>query len=205
MEEARAVEKTTRHMRKKRVDEMLIEPIKAMGMRKQHRFRVEDQAAFLEKLRSRLAYLSAEGLAALRPIVEGAAMGARKNVWPDLVSIVNWAKSIEAVPDVESEMITSYMASAAGRRAWERAPELAMALHGFMRRCGRPPNDYAWQHDLDKSATEMRRRVLRVRELIMSGKARPDELELIEAYERHKAHVEKLVYPQAVEGVANEG
>lgn len=198
------MEKLTRHMRKKRVDECLIEPLKAMGMRKQHRFRVEDQEAFYAQLRGRLAYMSAEGLEVLRAMVEGNATGQRKNVWPDFISIVNWAKAIEAVPDGENEMITSYMASAAGREAWARGPEYAMALHGWMRRCGRPPNSYAWKHELEGRAAKAHRESARVIALVDAGKARADERDWLDGFSSHKRHVEKLVYPQANESGANE-
>lgn len=125
---------------------IVIGPLLGMGLRKPKSRSVEDQAEFLARLDRRLGYLSDAALDALAEVIRRGAVGDARNVWPDEVSILNWATAIEAPPDCESRLVISYLGSAAGRRAWEEAPEVAVALRAHLRRFGRPPlGDYDWE------------------------------------------------------------
>lgn len=128
------------------VRRIVIDPLLGMGLRKPKSRSVVDQAEFLARLERRLGYLEEAQLGALAEVIQRAAGGDARNVWPDEVSILNWASAMEPPPDGDSRLVTSYLASAAGRRAWEEAPEVAVALRAHLRRVGRPPiGDYDWE------------------------------------------------------------
>lgn len=142
---------------KSRVRRVLIDPLVDRGLRKQKKFDRDGQAAFLDRIATRLSYMSAPGLEALIEAVEARAGGAHQNVWPDEISIVNAARAIEPPPPINSRMICSYMASAAGRAAFDRDPCEAVALLGWFQTMYRPPSPgeagaHTWEHIREKAA-----------------------------------------------------
>lgn len=147
-----------------RVRRLLIEPLLAMGLRKQRRHSAEEQEALFDRLEARCGYLADGQLEALAEAVRRGAHGEARNVWPDEVSILNWAAALEPPPDVESRLVTSYLASRAGRTAWDEAPALAVVLRRHLKRAGCPPVPYDWVEFRSKARElvreEQRQRVL---------------------------------------------
>jgi len=160
------------YQQRQRVAEMLIEPLEAEGMVRQRGVKVEDHEKWLENLKSRLAYLEPVNLRAVRHSIARAAGGKRRNRWPAILSITNWAHDLQRPPDNDNRMVTSYMASAAGQMAWDRGPEYAVALRMHLRRVRMVPNAYTWQK-INANAEEMARRA----EYIEDATARAVETE----------------------------
>ncbi|TPE47240.1 hypothetical protein [Amaricoccus solimangrovi] len=139
-----------------RVRRVLIEPLCRLGLRRRPRISAEDHDAMLRRLEERFAYLDEPSLSVLCEGVERAAGGDARNLWPDEVSIRNWAEQLCRPPGGESRLVRSWLASAAGRAAWDEGQEVAVALRKYLRRHGRPPHDFdlvrirreadAWRH-----------------------------------------------------------
>lgn len=139
-----------------RVRKLLIEPLEAMGLRRKRNVRAEDHAKAVERLVEALAYMSPDGLAALRSVVERLADGPLRNEWPPELVVKRFAWGIEQPPPRTDRLVTSYMRSAAGKRAWEECPFLASELVRYLLRWRRPPLDPAWD-GMRARAAERRR------------------------------------------------
>lgn len=137
---------------RERVRRIMLDPLVGAGMRKQKRMSAGDHEAMLDRLERRLGYLSDACLEALADTVRRNAVGADRNVWPAEVSVMNWAAALEPPPDRDSKLVTTYLASAAGRRAWEEGPEVAVALRRHLKREGRPPHAYDWKLIRERAA-----------------------------------------------------
>lgn len=145
------------------IHERVIAPLMAQGMRKPKRLSVEDHAAVLDRIAARLWYLSADQADALAEVIARNAGGALRNVWPDEVSVMNWAALIEPPPASDSRFVRSYMASRAGVSALEEGPAVAMSLLKHCKEAGRPPNAFEWERLRDR-AREWDRARLRAEE-----------------------------------------
>lgn len=143
-----------------RVQAALIDPLTEIGLRRAQGVTVEQHAAFIARLAMRLAYLDEEPLGVLREVVVRNAQGPRRDVWPSEASILSWAHALQPPPAGDSRLVVSYMRSAAGRRAWEEAPELALALQRHLRQAGRPPLEHDWRLLREQARDWSRRRGL---------------------------------------------
>lgn len=147
---------------RERVERLLLAPLEERGLRKQKRQSAEQLAAMKGRIAARLAYMSAEALVTLRLAVEHGARGEARNLWPDEISVMNWAHTIEPPPETHSPLVVSYMKSAAGRAAWGRCAFEAAALLRYLKRYG-APRDVSWI-SIREDAEEMRRVLARARE-----------------------------------------
>lgn len=143
---------------RERVRERVIVPLARLGLRKRRGQTAADLAAVLEELCARLAYLSEGGCETLRETVLRLAGGERRNLWPEAATILNVAAQIEPPPDTVSPLVRSWLGSAAGRRAWARGPEHALALRRYLKRYG-PPQADAAAAVIAADAADMRARV----------------------------------------------
>ncbi|MEC9434482.1 MAG: hypothetical protein VYD87_16380, partial [Pseudomonadota bacterium] len=138
--------------------ELLIRPLEARGLRRKARVKAEDHARTVERLVERLAYMTPEGLGTLAEVVHRMAVGARRDEWPSEQVVLRFADGIEPAPPASDRLLTSYMASAAGARAWAESPFLAAALASFLVKRRRPPSDPEWTL-LRRRAADRRREV----------------------------------------------
>lgn len=125
--------------------DLLVAPLIDMGLRKQRRHTAEEHDAIMRRVAAKVSYLDEGQLVALAEVVARNAGGAARNVWPDEVSICNWAAAIEPPPESDSKLVRSYMASRAGRAALEEGIEVAVALRRHLKREGRPPSSWDWK------------------------------------------------------------
>lgn len=194
MEGGREMSETQKD-RRERVRKLLVEPLQAQGMRKPRSRAAEDHQDFLDRLERRLAYLGADHLEALAEVVLRNAEGASRNVWPAEASIVNWAAVLEPPPDRDSRLVQSYLASAAGQRAWDEAPSVAVALRRHLRKAGRPPQEFDWIA-IRRQAETWESEMARIREQVAEGSASSEQRERLDAWERMQDRVRSLVFSQ---------
>lgn len=157
---------------KARVQEHLIEPLEVLGMQRAPRATLGQHEAFLEGLKGRLAYMSADGLQALAEVVEANGEGKRRDRWPSGMQIMKWASRLEAPPESDSRLVRSYLASAAGDRA--AAGGYLAELYRHLKRFGAPPNDFA-ERQMATEADEAQRRLERLQRAEAEGRAEPAE------------------------------
>lgn len=167
--------------RRDRVRRVLIEPLLDMGLRKRKGLTAEDQAAFLDRIERRLAYLGEGHLATLVEVVARNCEGPHRNLWPAEASIVAWASGLEPPPDEDSRLVRSYLGSAAGLRAWSEGPAVAMALRWWLREYGRPPRDCDWDAIRAKAVSLAGTRQ-RFEERRVEGTLTPDEAAWLERW-----------------------
>lgn len=174
----------------------LIEPLIAEGMKRRQGETVEAEAAFIDRLVGRLAYMHAESLDRLVPIVREIAGGASKNRWPDEISIVNFAHALEAPPDRSDEILWSWLHSVAGERA--RRENVLMATRAFIKRFRKPPKDkpgarfYA-DRVLPEMQAEIERDVEGLRRSVSGDGAPPSDVQRLRAYEETLAGLNAIV------------
>lgn len=157
---------------KERVRRCLIDPLTARGMVRASSLTVAQHEAQMDGLAARLAYMTEENLIALSEVVEGNGAGKNRNRWPAEMTILQWAKRLQPPPPSDSHLVTTYLRSNAGRRA--RAEGWLVELYQYLKKYGRPPNDYAIRELKIDADTAMRRRA-RVEEAARFGGLDPEE------------------------------
>ena len=127
---------------KERVRVHLLEPLnELLRLKRPKRVTEAQHLAGLAELQARLAYMGEVDLVALREAL--VASLTRDGCWPSPAVVLGFAAAIRRPPPSDSPMVSSYMASAAGRRAW--AEGCHVALYQFLKKRGRPPaGDYEW-------------------------------------------------------------
>lgn len=128
---------------KERVRRELIVPLQeVLRLKRPRRVSEGQHLAGLAELQARLAYLGPADLVALREaIVAQMQPGA---AWPTPATVIQMAAAIRRPPPSDSPMVTSYMASAAGRRAL--AEGCHVELWRWLKSKGRPPvGDADWR------------------------------------------------------------
>ena len=146
---------------KDRVRVILLEPLtEVLRLRRPRKVSEAQHEAGLVELQARLAYMADADLVALREVLVAGLT--REGAWPSPAVVLGFATSIRRPPPSDSPMVSSYMASAAGRRAW--AEGCHVALYQFLKKRGRPPvGDYEWAA-IRAEAEEARRRIARLTE-----------------------------------------
>lgn len=178
---------------KERVRRVLIDPLVVKGMQRRPGQTVADHGVFLENLEARLAYMSAENLAALSDVVELHAGGRAKNRWPTEVSICNWARRWQKPPASQSRLVRTYLQSAAGRAAL--AGDYVVELFDHLKRHGNAPTA-KYETDMIKARADENRRARAVYERRRDrGLADRRELAELEAH-AHKLAICKEIIQQ---------
>lgn len=180
----------------------VLEPLDADGMRKRKGVSVEDHEAFKHDLAERLAWLSVEWHEPLRDTIERNAEKSKsrdklnppRNIWPDAVSILNWARGLSQFGDVP-KLVGTYMRSRAGREAWAISPFMASALHRQLVNAKRPPgrDGNGWQM-LKDQARDAEDQFARDRALIDRGEASDLQIRRVEAWPERKAMLHHLIF-----------
>ncbi|GMG82599.1 hypothetical protein LNKW23_18120 [Paralimibaculum aggregatum] len=192
--EAETAETCEPKVSRRRVRERLLDRLREAGLRKPKGVRAEEHEAMLDRLPERLAYMSAASLDALAEAVIERAEGANRNLWPGEVAVLNIARQIQRPPVDRDRLVLTYMASAAGRAAWDRSPWEALALSKWLREYGAPQKDRHWER-IGEEAAGIARRVEWLRRQKANGDAEAAR-ELAE-WDGHAARMAKLVGPEA--------
>lgn len=186
---------------KARVDVLIVDPLELEGMARKRGVSIADHERYLEELRNRLAYMAPNNLHVMRGVIRANALGVARNNWPGMVSIKNWAHALQDRPEADSRLVLSYMASAAGRAAWERMPEEAVSLRRYLKKVGRPPTtDYEWKVIRDR-ASGWRHDLERIRDAECRSELDESDRNYLESFRKMRARVEKLVFGEQREAV----
>lgn len=114
----------------KRVKEILIDPLLMKGLAKPATLTKDLFEAMQRDIAARLAYMSADNLAALEEMSATRVAQAKKERFPIANDIFAWARTIQAPPDDASPLIRAVFAAPLGQGAisdgW--APELLRSL-----------------------------------------------------------------------------
>ena len=179
-----------------RVRELLIRPLEARGLRRKARVKAEDHAKAMERLVERLAYMTPEGLGTLAEVVHRMAVGTRRDEWPSEQVVLRFADGIEPAPPQSDRLLTSWMASQAGRRAWGESPFVAAELANFLMRRRRPPTDGDWP-GIRARAGDRRREVEAARRRTGEGRDSDADRQELAAWGRSEPRVRALVFAKA--------
>jgi len=162
---------------KERVRQNLIVPLTARGLVRHTGATVAGHEATMDALSARLAYMTTPNLQALAEVVERNAVGKARNRWPTEVMICGWARQLQLPPPSDSHLVTTYLRSGAGRRA--RSEGWLVDLYLYLKKAGRPPNDYVIR-DLKVDADTAMRRRTRIEEAARFGGMDPDDRRWLE-------------------------
>lgn len=122
-----------------RVRRVLIEPLGALQLLAPKGVTRADHLRGLDTLAGRLGWLDEAQLGILCGLIERQAVAAPPPRWPAVASVLMQARAIAPEPGGDDRIVTSWMRSEAGRRAWAEGPEYALMLVRFLRRTLRPP------------------------------------------------------------------
>jgi hypothetical protein len=165
---------------KARVAVCLIAPLMDAGMQRKRGVSLEAHDKAMASLCACLAHMSAENLQALAEVVEIHAGGPNKNTWPDVVSVKNWARALQAPSASDSRLVRTYLQSAAGQRAVSEG--YAVELYSFLKKNGAPPQgDYTFGQ-IKTRADDHRRTRQRIEADQQAGRATPSELAWLSGY-----------------------
>jgi hypothetical protein len=183
---------------KDRVREYFIHPMEQAGFVRKRGVSVDDHNKFLKRLERRLAYLDVIHLKGLFEFSVELGRGILKNVWPVEQTLVHAAHRLQKPPPQTDDYVISVIKSQMGIDA--QAGGYLVELFQIARRTGPPPTKY-FLRKLSEEAVENRRReeiVLRNRSL---GRAHPDELAWLTAYQLDREMAENILKQKQVEAV----
>lgn len=170
---------------------LLIEPLEADGMRRHARTTVEAHKAFCDRLAEKLAYMRAENLRALRPIVASLASGPALNVWPEFQTVTQHAYRLQPPPDQIDDILWSWLHSIEGPLARDAGTLYATRL--FIKTYRRPPVLDVAKRQIAERQREIDRDMERLRRARGVGEATEAQVEAILAYDRVVAECEAIV------------
>jgi len=179
-----------------RVRRILWQPLEDLGMKRARKQTETARQEMKDRVADWLVWMSDEGLEVLTETVERHARGALGNEWPSEITMRSFARGIEREP--EPRLVRSWMASAAGRAAWEQSPVLAVAVHAYLAAKRRPPNDWDMR-GLEREARERAADDARARDRVRTGRATDDDRRMIAALERRVAEVKAIVFGEAAD------
>lgn len=173
-----------------RVQTHLIAPLEGQGMQRGTRDTVAGHAAFLDKLRNRLAYMTAPNLTALAEIVANMAGGKHRDRWPAEVAVMNAARRLQVPPASESRMVRTWLQSAAGLRALDG--DYHVEAFFWMKRAGNVPNDFVVT-ELRREAEARRAELTRLRAGFRDGRVTASEYRAVEDYDAAQERVRGII------------
>lgn len=179
-----------------RVQEHLIAPLEARGMRRKRSMTEADHAALLDRLRSRLAYMDIRHLQSLAEQVEAMAGGKHLDTWPSEVTICNLARRTQTPPASESRKVRTWLQSAAGRDAL--AEDWHVEVFYWLKDNPGVPPDFVCTR-LRAEAADRRRDHDRLRDKVRRGAATDSDLAPMRQFQRVSNHVRAIVEAAAVE------
>lgn len=139
----------------KRVQALLIDPLTRLGLAKPSTVREAQFQEMLAEVKSKLAYMSAESLAALSEQVAANPDGKQGDRFPIAVKILKWAAQIQPPGDDASPLVRAVFAAQLGRDSliggW--APELLAEV----KRIRRWPLDYGVTQIKDRASDSVGR------------------------------------------------
>lgn len=175
---------------RERVRRILIRPLLAEGAVRPRKVTAEAHEAELAKLAEKLAYLDAPMLETLAEVVRGMMGGARHNEWPAFLTIWGEATRLRQPPDDERHIMVTWLRSVEGPVA--QAGGYLVELHGYLRKFGRPPNEFAMKQ-IRSEAEQNRRDMDRIRDRIARGVAGEGERAALAQYMRRLEACQQLV------------
>lgn len=176
----------------KLVEARLIEPLERDGMKRHPRTSAEDHAAFRQRLKEKLRFMSAEGLDRLRPIVRACAEGASRNLWPGFATIQNMAYQIELPPHDQDEVVVSWLTSRAGpeMRSLGCLVEMVEYIRKYRRR---PEPGGRFEREVRDLAANRARTSSRIEAEIREGVASDEDRDWLTRYRRAQERYSAIV------------
>lgn len=178
---------------KDRVQQILIAPLAARGMKRAASATLAQHEAAMEGLAARLAYMSDQNLAALAEVVESHGQGKNRDRWPSELVICGWARQLQEPPPSDSQLVTTYLRSRVGRQA--HAEGWAVELYLSLKKMGLPPNRFVVATLKADAGNAVRRRE-RVEAAMRGGSAAPEDRRWLEWYQGIEARVAAIMDAQ---------
>lgn len=175
----------------------LIDPLLKAGMVRRSGQTVAECEQMFAELEAKLSYMSAESLRALREFCIRRAGGKHKNTWPAQVSIENWACDIERPKPSDSQLVRSYLRSAAGVRAVEGGYVVELFWH--LKNAGSPPKPFQIER-LQVEAQENQKRLAECARRRGAGSATSQDFRFLDGYEAARARVQNIISNRAGQG-----
>ena len=185
--------------RRDRFRAAVIDPLLAMGMRKRRNMSAEAFEEQLAEIARRCAHMDPKWHDALREVIEhnaeegapGRGGRAPRHIFPDQVTVLNWARALSPLGD-RSELVVTYMGSAAGAEAWARSEFEASELERYLERYRRPPCDQA-PVIIRERGEEKAAQFARLQERAAKGRLREEDVHRLAAWKDRRRYLEALI------------
>jgi len=151
-----------------KVRHYFIDPVIESGMRRKRGVSEASHKTWLARLADELAYLTPEHLEALQSYAIRWAGGAKKDVWPERVSLLNAAYALQPIPSRNHDYAKSVVRSKMGKVADQQG--YLVELFGLARRWGPPPNKYSLKK-LSEEGDRNRARLRAIEAEVTAGRA----------------------------------
>ncbi|QFT81176.1 hypothetical protein FIU89_11200 [Roseovarius sp. THAF27] len=184
---------TTDEGKRARVRRLLIHPLAADGFRKRVKTSDEDHRNFLDRVADSLAYMTDDGLRALRRSLATKGDGSSRDFWPSYACIIGLAEAFEPRPLEHAPELLRWFASRAGPAALEAGRHVAE--YEFWKKHKRPPVMPGDKARVAEVAAKWNDKAERIRDVIRRrGRANfDDDLQWLDWYEKTWTDVEALI------------
>jgi len=172
-----------------RVRRLLVTPLHEAGFRRARGVTVEKQEAELASLCDHLAYLSDDGLRALRDLLLPKGQGKDHDIWPSKAMVIGHAEAIEPRPIEELEGLLRWFRSRAGPQA--RAEGTLVESYRYFQRYKVPPSRVGLM--IRREAEANRDKLRLVEDRMAREVASPSELGWRRVYLAERDRVSRLV------------
>jgi hypothetical protein len=150
-----------------RVRRILLDPLRDNGFRFKRGVSEEEACSRLNAIADDLAYMSDDGLKALRVSMRFKGEGASRTFWPSRASFIGFAEAFERSPLEEAPALLRWFASVEGPKALAGGIHVAQYL--FWTRNKRPPMSPADRKAVEDHAAQIADRAMRVRDKLDRG------------------------------------
>ncbi|UWQ29904.1 hypothetical protein [Leisingera sp. M523] len=184
----------------KRVQELLIEPLEALGLQRPGGMTVAAYDVMKKELRQRLAYMGELNLQALAHQAGNMPGGKSGDRFPIAAALLKWAGAIQPPPDDASPLMRAVFSNPLGQQAMEEgwAPELLRHI----RKTPLWPKPYDLRH-IREQAAEAHRRIAKLDERLARELPLSDEdRSFREGRKRAAEKCQRIAQIVAAEGAA---
>jgi hypothetical protein len=175
---------------KAKVRDLLIQRVAEAGLVRAKGVSADMHDAYLKRLESQLAYMSAENLMTLSELVIENGQGPSRTVWPSEVIVMNFARALQAPPPAQRRIISSWLASVEGPVA--EAGGYLVELYRFLAKHGRPPMQMD-NREMREAARDNNRRCDLIADRIDRGTVTEDDRDWLARYREDERAARQIV------------
>lgn len=181
-----------------RVRLLLIEPLEALGFRRNAKMPVEAFKTQMVNMIDQLVYMTDDSLEVMFGMLKSKGQGANRDIWPSPATFTGYAELVEPRPIEELPGLLRWFRSIEGPKALEAGTLVETWV--YFHKHKRPPKFVERQLQVDAAKHSSRCQL--VRERMGRGTAKAEDINFLKRYESRRAYCEAIVRGDDLEGAA---